>query len=156
MRFGAATDDEQPRTSRARRRRALRVWRTPMSNAHHQRARAAHRCHMKITIRAPLHGVVRQRVVAVAAAPPRRAFNNRDACYRSRLSAATHDDVLTASRSRRRQTFRGPRTPMSNARVQRVRERQWLKHESRASRTPLQRIVRPRFACGIIPLHLPL
>jgi hypothetical protein len=50
-----------------------------------------------------------------AAAPARRAFNNRDASYAMHWSAASDCDEPAASPARRRQALQGKRTLMSNA-----------------------------------------
>src|ERR1051325_5411562 len=83
--------------------------------------------------------------VASMSTPPRphcRAFHTSDESYAMHLGAATHGEARTAQQCGGVRTSKGTRTLMSNARVQRGRARYSDADEHRASRPPLQRIVR--------------
>jgi hypothetical protein len=117
MLWGAATDNEKLTACQARRRRSLRVTRTPMSNAANQRALRPTTKNKRRCASAPLHWLVRHRVLQHAAAPYGRAFKNRAASYALIRGAATHHDEATTSQRGGVRTLRVTRTPMSNVAI---------------------------------------
>jgi hypothetical protein len=118
--------------------------RTPLSNAANQRALRPTTKNKRRCASAPLHWLVRQRVLQHAAAPTGRAFKNRAASYALIRGAATHHDEATTSPRGGVRSLGGIRTPMSNAHHHGARERQWPKHEKGAARAPVHGVVRQR------------
>jgi hypothetical protein len=115
-----------------------------MSNAANQRARERHSDnHVNGAARAPLHWLVRHRVLEHAAAPYWPRLQLSGASYAMIWSAATDNEKLTACQARRRRTLGVTRTPMSNAANQRAL-RPTAKNKRRGASAPLHWPVRQR------------